>query len=172
MEVAACNGYTPPVSDARAALCASPALSEVPPAPCPLPAAFLPPAMTLAELTALATGDPDALKAFVDGQPSSAVAAAGTLSRGQALRDAVALRRTTLTPRCARHTAVMSPSTQTDGSPLQSDLATPSADGSSPNGGSPGKRRGPRSSTSKFRGVSCYKRCVTCLARACVSCAY
>ena len=79
MEVAACASGDG--SDSRAALCASPALSQVPPAP--LPAAFLPPAMTLAELTALAT-NPDALKAFVDGQPSSAAVATGT--RGQGLR--------------------------------------------------------------------------------------
>ena len=59
----------------------------------------------------------------------------------------------------------MSPGTQADGSPLEGDLATPSADAGTPNSSSPGKRRGPRSSTSKFRGVSCYKRCAACRSR-------
>ena len=83
MEVAVCAIRDD--SDACAALCASPELSQVPAAAPPLPAEFLPPAMTLAELTALATGDPDTLKAFVDGQPSSALAGA-LPSWGQALR--------------------------------------------------------------------------------------
>ena len=44
--------------------------------------------MTLAELTALATGDPDALKAFVDGQQSVAAGALHIAWRGHALCDA------------------------------------------------------------------------------------
>jgi hypothetical protein len=73
MEALVCapGGNVLAASDAHAALCAWPAQSS---AACPLPPAFLPPPMTLDELTALAT-DPDALKAFVDGQPSAAVAA-------------------------------------------------------------------------------------------------
>lgn len=75
MEAAVCapGGNVPPACDTRA-LCAWPAQSLASACPPLLPPEFLPPPMTLDELTALAT-DPDALKAFVDGQPSAAVAA-------------------------------------------------------------------------------------------------
>ena len=92
MQVAVCasGGDMPPARDARAPFCSSPAQSFA--SACPLPAAFLPPAMTLAELTALAaTAEPDALKAFVNGQPSLATSAvvAGALAARRHLRDAL-----------------------------------------------------------------------------------
>jgi hypothetical protein len=83
MEAAVCapGGDVLLASDARA-LCAFPAQSLTS-AACPLlPPAFLPPPMTLDELTALATADPDALKAFVNGQPSAAAAGARACSKG------------------------------------------------------------------------------------------
>lgn len=99
MEVAVCApGDT--LHAAFPAVCTSPALS-LSSAAHPFPAAFLPPPMTLAQLTALAATDPDALEAFTNGQPSSAAAAGTSLLLG----SPVAMPRAHFTPPLTRRLA-------------------------------------------------------------------
>ena len=150
---------------------------------------FMPPALTAAELAALAC-DPNALKI-------ESLCAGGARAlppgRGQALCDAVSVHAHApcASERCkgGRPTGAAPPLVHGQGLSLIADAATPAVvpDASSPTGGSSAaanngaqlsslgsgannKRRGPRSATSKFRGVSCYKRCAPFGALPCQPC--
>jgi hypothetical protein len=185
---------------ARKYACSSPARSAVGETGGMHVPTCLPPALTAAELTALAM-DPNALK--MEGLATGAAAGghartSGLRPRARARRVCAMRRRAHQAPepdaRVSRAPGALPALAHGNGSSLVSqlqavmsvpDASSPTPAGGNGNGnqsngyqsnGNGNKRRGPRSATSKFRGVSCYKRCAPsppgCDALVCVAWAH